>query len=451
MRKRFTSLLLATAVILGAAYSAQAFAEQRYFKPESGGYRLSIPAGAQEIYHTTTGIRFVVGKNQLVSADIYSMPNFISVPVEKYSQEQKKDLAAFIQKTLDFSDFKFLPQSVKPTPLIKNSTGSGAQVQVNPQGSLKSRLEALRSVDKPTTTTAPAKTDKDTKPTTADIQIGNNADLSFAMQAPQESTLHRKYLAGRGYQLLNDKMLIITVASPEAEKNIAQAGLAAVTNDLKPTKPRYPEYNIITSGLLGMEIELPAGWHGYTLKADNIIFARSLSSVHEDNAMVRSFKTNEFADFAQADANSLKDAENNFVDKITKYTPNISIVKHEPVIIDGLNGSIIQFTDSDDLKKVFVVNTYLFTKDGIGYQIRFNTDDTINYDLKMQAFTGAIKSFRRINTIATNTKIQSQAKQKPVNRLQELQKARRMSQQATNANQTSAAQVVNKERQQSKK
>lgn len=419
MKKSFTSLILAATVILSMGSYTQVSAEQRYFKPESGGYRLVIPAAAEEIYHTTTGIRFVVGKKQLVSADIYSMPNFISVPMGQYSDDQKKDLGAFIQKTLDFSDLKYLPQTISAV----NPVNSAAQNKKgsSKSGSLKERLQAIRDAqDAKDKVVEAAKTDQAAaKAATSDLRI-TGGDVSFALEAPKDSNLNRKYLTGKAYQLLNDKLLVVTVASPEAEQKIAQAGLEAVTADLKLNKPKYPDDNILTSNFLGMALELPAGWHAYTLKADNIIFARSLSSVHDDNAMIRAFKTNEFDELAKADTNSLNDAENNFVDKITKYTPNISIVKHEPVVIDGLNGSIVQFTDSDDLKKVFVVNTYLFTKDGIGYQIRFNTDDTINYDLKMQAYTSAVKSFRRLVT-SPNGKVVNKSVQS--NKLQEIKKA----------------------------
>ena len=447
MKNRFTNIILAATLTLGLGFTAQVNAEQRYYKPESGGYRLSIPAASQEIFHTTTGIRFVVGKNQLVSADIYSMPNFISVPLRQYSEDQKKDLTSFLQKTLDFSDFTFIPQAVTAKPaLVDRKTGTTAVQQEKPQGSLKNRLETIRAAQTAADTTAKTETaqvksGKDAKPVTASLQFGADADVSFALQAPKDSTLNRKFITGRAYQLLNDKILVVTVASPEAEKNIAQQGLQAVTSDLKIGKPHYPDTNVLTSNLLGMSLELPAGWHGYTLKADNIVFARSLSSVHEDNAMIRAFKTNEFSELANATSANLNEAEQAFVDKITKYTPNVSVVKHEPVVIDGLNGSIIQFTDSDDLKKVFVVNTYLFVPEGIGYQLRFNTDDTINYDLKMQAFTEAVKSFKRLQV---KGKVQQPTAKLPQSsRIQTTREQKQAAQTAT-ANQSSKAKTVNK-------
>lgn len=407
MTKSFTKLILIAVAVLSIGNYAQAApAAAKVFKPESGGYRLTVPTAAQEIYRTTTGIRFVVGKNQLVSADIYSLPSFIAVPIKQYSQEQKKELASFINKAQDFPDFKFEPQA--PLPATPSTlTGSQAHGKTVKNTTLKERLQAIQAAEmaKNPTSKTPAKT-VNTKPTTqkitsSDLTINYDNSASFAMNAPQKLAINRKYVVGKAYQIRNDKLLLVTVASPESEKGIAQAGLSAVTQDLKLSKPRYPEENLLTSNLLGVSIDLPAGWHSFTLKADNIIMARTLSGVHNDNAMLRAFKTTEFAALAKADSKQLVAAEKSFIEKITKYTPNISIVKHEPIVIDGMNGSLIQSTDSDDLKKVFVLNTYLFTPDGVGYQIRFSTDDTINYDLKLQAFTAAIKSLKQIKKMDT--------------------------------------------------
>lgn len=406
MTKSFTKLILTAVAVLSIGNYAQAApSAAKVFKPESGGYRLTVPTAAQEIYRTTTGIRFVVGKNQLVSADIYSLPSFIAVPIKQYSQEQKKELSSFINKAQDFPDFKFEPQAPLPAqPSTLTGSQNGKTVK---NSTLKERLQAIQAAEmaKNSTSKTPAKTvnKKPTTPkiTSSDLTINYDNSASFAMNAPQKLAINRKYVVGKAYQIRNDKLLLVTVASPENEKGIAQAGLSAVTQDLKLSKPHYPEENLLTSNLLGISIDLPAGWHAFTLKADNIIMARTLSGVHNDNAMLRAFKTTEFATLAKADSKQLAAAEKGFIEKITKFTPNISIVKHEPIVIDGMNGSLIQSTDSDDLKKVFILNTYLFTPDGVGYQIRFSTDDTINYDLKLQAFTAAIKSIKQSKKLDT--------------------------------------------------
>jgi hypothetical protein len=203
------------------------------------------------------------------------------------------------------------------------------------------------------------------------------------------------FITGKAYQLRKDKLLILRVSSPKNEGQIATGLLRSLTGSLKLSKPKYPEDNQISVAVSGYKLSMPFGWHPYTMKVNNILMLKSLSSVHNDEGMLRSFKTNAYADFANAGPGNINAAAEAFVKQITKYTPNITVTKHEAFVADGTNGCIIQTTDSEDLKKIFVVNGYLFSKDGYGYQLRFSTDDTINYDIKVQSFVKAIKSFKR--------------------------------------------------------
>lgn len=75
-----------------------AAAPQRY-TPKSGGFTMTIPPGSTELYHTTTGVRFKVGEDFLISADLYTLPSFISVPMKQYSGEQKRELSKFLKKS----------------------------------------------------------------------------------------------------------------------------------------------------------------------------------------------------------------------------------------------------------------------------------------------------------------------------------------------------------------
>ena len=56
----------------------------------------------------------------------------------------------------------------------------------------------------------------------------------------------------------------------------------------------------------------------------------------------------------------------------------------------------METTNSVDLKKIFVINAYFFGKDNIGYQLRFSTDDTINYEMKLKSFKNAVRSFKEV-------------------------------------------------------
>ena len=389
MRKNLLGIFLTIAVALSLGNQAQAAPSgNQYFRSEGGGYRLTLPPGSRELYHTSTGVRFVVGDSQLVSGDLYSLPNFLSVPLRQYSLQQQKELASFIKKAQDYSDFVFEAQP-KSAALVTIAS------KANKEGSLKSRLEALQKE----AALKNAASDNKTKASATEANFmakQEDNSLEFALQAPTKSNLKRNYVLGRAYQVGNDKLFVLTITSPQGEKLSAKQGLVTLTKDLRLGKPMMQDTNTLTSELLGLTLNLPAGWHGYTLQADNVLWARSISSVHNDSAMIRAFHTKEFSNLAEASSADLPKAEADFLQKITKFTPNISIVRHEPLVLDGLNGSLIHSTDSDDLKKVFVLTAYLFSPEGVGYQIRFSTDDTINYAIKLQSFTTSLKSFKRV-------------------------------------------------------
>ena len=41
---------------------------------------MTIPSGSTELYHTTTGVRFKVGEDFLISADLYTLPVLFLFP-----------------------------------------------------------------------------------------------------------------------------------------------------------------------------------------------------------------------------------------------------------------------------------------------------------------------------------------------------------------------------------
>lgn len=100
VKKRIAALFTAAFTVLGLSiqHPAMAAAPQRY-TPKSGGFTMTIPPGSTELYHTTTGVRFKVGEDFLISADLYTLPSFISVPMKQYSGEQKRELSKFLKKS----------------------------------------------------------------------------------------------------------------------------------------------------------------------------------------------------------------------------------------------------------------------------------------------------------------------------------------------------------------
>ncbi|MCD2435563.1 hypothetical protein LQE88_06115 [Acidaminococcus sp. NSJ-142] len=372
--KKLQLLLAAASLFLlsstGLGSSAQAAEKKdQVFKPASGGYTLTVPPGSQEIYHTTTGIRFTVGKTFLVSADLYTLPNFVSVPMRQYSSEQQKEFTSFIGKVQDMQDSTIVEDGVK------GSTGQSAAAD---------RLRAvLRRVNNPELMRA-----------REDEKSGYDRDTFTYEAIPKDSLKTRRpFTVGKVYQPQKNIALVVNVSAPQDQEAAAREALKALTKDLSLAKVRYTDINLLTVPSMGFEMEIPSGWRMYTLRADNILFGRSLSSVHTDDLMIRRFSDPSFAELGTATPANLKQAESNFLDKVTRYTPNVTILRHEPITVGTLNGSLAESTDNEDLKKVFIINTYLMNRQGSGFQIRYETDDTINYDLKLNAFKQSIESF----------------------------------------------------------
>lgn len=343
----------------------EAAAVKNQYRPASGGYAITLPPGSQELYHTSTGIRFTVGEDFMVSADLYTLPSFVSVPMKQYSSEQKKEFKNFIGKVQDFQDTSINEEgSNLPVDRVANRFRRRRQLQES---------EALQK-DK---VKAPV---KDT----------------FTYEAVLKDSLmsNRPYIIGRAYQPQKNILLVVNVSAPEELQDAAKQAFKSVTSDLELGKVKYPDENILTVPQMGYTMEIPSGWRMYTMRADNVLFARSLSSVHTDGLMIREFSDDSFKDLGSSNKAGLAKAESDFIAKLTRYTPNITILSHEPITVGTLNGSLAESTDNEDLKKVFIINTYLMNEHGNGYMIRYHTDDTINYDLKLKAFKSSVESFK---------------------------------------------------------
>ena len=347
-----------------------AAAPKNTYKPASGGYTLTVPPGSKEIYHTSTGIRFTVGKDFLVSADLYTLPSFVSVPMKQYSQEQKKEFKKFLGKIQDQENDTIQDEG--------SSRNFGSHPSL--EGILGEKLRKYRA------------TAGGLEPKEKESKKGQDSYTYVAVPEEKLRT-HRPFLIGRAYQPEKNVLLVVNVSAPENLEAAARSALQSLCSNLTLSRVKYTDVNLLTVPGMGYEMEIPSGWRMYTLRADNVLFGRSLSSVHTDGLMIREFSDDNFAELGNSSPEGLKEAEEAFIQKVTRYTPNITILHHEPISVGTLNGSMAECTDSGDLKKVFIVNTYLMNPQGNGYQIRYQTDDTINYDLKLKAFKQSVESF----------------------------------------------------------
>ena len=366
MKKRIATLFTAAFTVLGLSiqHPAMAAAPQRY-TPKSGGFTMTIPPGSTELYHTTTGVRFKVGEDFLISADLYTLPSFISVPMKQYSGEQKRELSKFLKKIQDDQDNTIVGMDDKATG---QTTDKAALLRDKLHGKKNNPSAQLEK----------------------EMQAGCY-DFRSVPKDPEKT--RRPFIIGRAYQTQKNNLCVVTVRTTQANEEAGKEALKAITKDLDLKKIHYTDENILTDPNLGFQMEIPSGWRIYTLRADNVLFGRSLSSVHRDSMMIRRLSDDSFKELGSATKATINEAEKNFIEKITSYTPNITILHHEPIIVGDLRGSLSQSTDNEDLKKVFLLNAYLLNPQGEGYVIHFQTDDTINYDLKLSAFKRAVQSF----------------------------------------------------------
>lgn len=366
MKKRIAALFTAAFTVLGLSiqHPAMAAAPQRY-TPKSGGFTMTIPPGSTELYHTTTGVRFKVGEDFLISADLYTLPSFISVPMKQYSGEQKRELSKFLKKIQDDQDNTIVGMDDKATG---QTTDKAALLRDKLHGKKNNPSAQLEK----------------------EMQAGCY-DFRSVPKDPEKT--RRPFIIGRAYQTQKNNLCVVTVRTTQANEEAGKEALKAITKDLDLKKIHYTDENILTDPNLGFQMEIPSGWRIYTLRADNVLFGRSLSSVHTDSMMIRRLSDDSFKELGSATKATINEAEKNFIEKITSYTPNITILHHEPIIVGDLRGSLSQSTDNEDLKKVFLLNAYLLNPQGEGYVIHFQTDDTINYDLKLSVFKRAVQSF----------------------------------------------------------
>jgi len=366
VKKRIAAIFTAALTILGLhiQHPAMAAAPQRY-TPKSGGFTMTIPPGSTELYHTTTGVRFKVGEDFLVSADLYTLPSFISVPMKQYSGEQKRELKKFLKKIQDDQDNTIVDMDDKAS---EETTDKAALLREKLHG-------------------------KKENPSVLSKKGIREGCYDFRSLPKDPEKTRRPFIIGRAYQTQKNDLCVVTVRTTQANEEAGKEALKAITKDLDLKKVRYKDENILTVTNLGFRMEIPSGWRIYTLRADNVLFGRSLSSVHTDSMMIRKLSDDSFKELGSATKATIDGAEKNFIEKITSYTPNITILHHEPIIVGDLRGSLSQSTDNEDLKKVFLLNAYLLNPQGEGYVIHFQTDDTINYDLKLSAFKRAVQSF----------------------------------------------------------
>lgn len=243
MKKRIAALFTAAFTVLGLSiqHPAMAAAPQRY-TPKSGGFTMTIPPGSTELYHTTTGVRFKVGEDFLISADLYTLPSFISVPMKQYSGEQKRELSKFLKKIQDDQDNTIVGMDDKATG---QTTDKAALLRDKLHGKKNNPSAQLEK----------------------EMQAGCY-DFRSVPKDPEKT--RRPFIIGRAYQTQKNNLCVVTVRTTQANEEAGKEALKAITKDLDLKKIHYTDENILTDPNLGFQMEIPSGWRIYTLRADNV-------------------------------------------------------------------------------------------------------------------------------------------------------------------------------------
>ena len=110
---------------------------------------------------------------------------------------------------------------------------------------------------------------------------------------------------------------------------------------------------------------------------------------------IRTFTTSEYALYAKAAEPELSKLENQFIERMTKYATNQTIISHKPININGLNGILVEKTVNKQDEVINQLECYLFTASK-GYQINFSSRDKKQYDASKKDFLDSISSFKTL-------------------------------------------------------
>ena len=193
---------------------------------------------------------------------------------------------------------------------------------------------------------------------------------------------------------INSKNLfVISAFTPNSENEKAASLLSTILNSAKINDAKEPKNNYFTNNAAGYALNLPNGWHNKSGNTYNIIQLKKADN--QVSGTIRAFTTNEYAQYAKAAEPELSKLENQFMERMTKYTTNQTIINHKPININGLNGILIEKTINTQDEITNMLECYLFTTNK-GYQINFSSKDKKQYDGSKKDFLDSISSFKTL-------------------------------------------------------
>ncbi|MGE4588516.1 MAG: hypothetical protein AB7E34_02970 [Acidaminococcaceae bacterium] len=191
----------------------------------------------------------------------------------------------------------------------------------------------------------------------------------------------------------NKNVFVISAFAPNAEDEKAAELLASILKSVKINKVKDIKNNYFTNIAAGYSLNLPNGCRNKSGNTYNII--QLLNEDNQDMGSLRAFMTTEYAQYAEASEPELSKLEIQFIERMTKYSTNQTIITHKPININGLNGILIEKSINNQDKITNMLECYLFTANK-GYQINFSLKDKKLYDESKKDFLDSISSFKTL-------------------------------------------------------
>ncbi len=193
---------------------------------------------------------------------------------------------------------------------------------------------------------------------------------------------------------INSKNVFLLAAfAPSSENEKAAELLASILNTVKINDAKDLKNNYFTNIASGYALNLPNGWQSKTGNTYNIIQLQKADN--QVMGSIRTFTTSEYAQYAKAAEPELSKLENHFMERMTKYAINQTIISHKPININGLNGILVEKTVNKQDEVINQLECYLFTTSK-GYQISFSSKDKNQYESSKKEFLDSISSFKTL-------------------------------------------------------
>lgn len=335
----FYYFILSTTLMVALAYNNYTYAKE--YKSPYGNYSMNIPENATVITEGPTSYRFAQGNVKIEC-------NIISLPQE---MQANKD-------------------SINNTERITK---------------LDNLL--LSSI-----------ADINYQKTNSSWQKYKNKELLYqTFENKAADNLNNEKLLADTIFLNNKKIFVISAFAPNTENERASQLLATILNSIKINDSKEYKTNYFKNFSEGYSIDLPINWYSKANSSQNIIQLQRANTIDNKQltGSIRTFSTSEYAQFAKAAEPDLSKMENHFIERMTKYASNQTVINHKPININGLNGILVEKTINKQDEVINLIECYLFTANK-GYQINFSVKDKMQYDLSKNDFINSILSFKTL-------------------------------------------------------